>query len=63
MPPAPFGAAHFHAWMRIDGDRGARDPIRAARLVPAGPGELTDGDPPDDLERPAARRDRSQLES
>jgi molybdenum cofactor cytidylyltransferase len=49
QPPALFGAGWFAQLAALDGDRGARDLLAAARLVRAGPGELADVDTPADL--------------
>lgn len=55
-PPALFGAAHFGALMKLQGDAGARDLIRTGRRVIAPEAELLDIDRPADLERLRALR-------
>jgi molybdenum cofactor cytidylyltransferase len=50
-PPALFGRRHFPALLALEGDAGARELLRGAVPVRAGPGELTDVDTPEELER------------
>lgn len=50
-PPALFGAGQFDTLLRLEGDVGARDLIRAGRRVIAPEAELLDIDRPEDLER------------
>lgn len=50
-PPTVFGAGHFDTLLRLEGDAGARDLIRAGRRVIAPEAELLDIDRPEDLER------------
>lgn len=51
MPPGVFGMGRFDALLALEGDRGARDMIRAGRHVVTSPAELIDIDTPEDLER------------
>ncbi|PZU61044.1 MAG: nucleotidyltransferase family protein [Sphingobium sp.] len=48
-PPCLFGRAHFSALGALQGDKGARDLLSGASLVPAAPGMLGDVDTPEDL--------------
>lgn len=48
-PPALFGRGSFAALQAMQGDRGARDLLAQAVLVPASPGLLRDIDRPADL--------------
>ena len=50
-PPAVFGRAQFDTLLRLDGDAGARDLIRAGKHVVTTPAELIDVDTPEELER------------
>lgn len=50
-PPALFGRDRFDALLSLRGDRGARDLLAAATLVPAAPDELVDVDTPEDMDR------------
>jgi molybdenum cofactor cytidylyltransferase len=54
MPPAIFGAAHFDALSRFDGDRGAAALLKNAPTVPLDPLLAMDVDRPEDLARAAA---------
>ena len=54
-PPALFGSAHFAALLATEGDQGARDLIRAGRLVAADPSELIDIDTREELVRLALK--------
>ena len=54
-PPALFGAAHFDALERLEGDAGARDLIRAGQHVVTSPDQLVDIDTEDDLAALRAR--------
>lgn len=49
MPPAIFGRAAFPALMALDGDRGARDLLRAADTLALDPALALDIDTPADL--------------
>ena len=55
-PPALFGAGQFDTLLKLEGDAGARDLIRAGRRVIASEAELLDIDRPEDLERLRALR-------
>ena len=48
-PPALFGASHFDALERLEGDEGARDLILGGRHVIANPDELIDVDTEQEL--------------
>jgi molybdenum cofactor cytidylyltransferase len=50
-PPAVFGRAQFDTLLRLEGDAGARDLIRAGKHVVTTPAELIDVDTPEELER------------
>ena len=50
-PPALFGADKFEFLMALDGDKGARDLVRAGRHVVTNPAELIDIDTPAEMER------------
>ena len=50
-PPAVFGRAQFDMLLRLEGDAGARDLIRAGKHVVTTPAELIDVDTPEELER------------
>jgi molybdenum cofactor cytidylyltransferase len=50
-PPAVFGRARFDALLRLEGDAGARDMVRAGKHVVTNPAELIDVDTPEELER------------
>jgi molybdenum cofactor cytidylyltransferase len=51
MPPGVFGRDRFDFLMTLQGDRGARDLVKAGRHVVTTPAELIDIDTPEDLER------------
>lgn len=51
MPPGVFGKDRFDFLMTLEGDKGARDLVRAGRHVVTTPAELIDIDTPEDLER------------
>ena len=50
-PPAVFGRAQFDTLVRLEGEAGARDIIRAGKHVVTTPAELIDVDTPEELER------------
>lgn len=50
-PPALFAAGRFEALMTAEGDEGGRALIRGGHHVVTSPGELSDIDTPEDLER------------
>lgn len=50
-PPAIFGRSRFDVLLRLEGDAGARDLIRAGKHVVTTPAELIDVDTPEELER------------
>ena len=50
-PPAVFGRAHFDTLLALEGDRGARDMVRAGKHVVTTPAELIDIDTPEELDR------------
>jgi molybdenum cofactor cytidylyltransferase len=49
MPPAIFGRGHFRALQNLQGDKGARDLLKTARLIYADDTVLTDIDRVEDL--------------
>ncbi len=50
-PPVLFGRGQFDFLLTLEGDRGARDLVKAGRHVVTSPAELIDIDTPEDLER------------
>lgn len=50
-PPATFGRGHFEALMSLEGDRGARELLAAARTLQVPASELDDFDTPADFAR------------
>jgi molybdenum cofactor cytidylyltransferase len=60
QPPALFGPGHFEALMQLQGDKGARDLLRSARLVEARAEWLQDIDTRSDLEAAQLRLTRQR---